>query len=382
MSNTASRSAPVSQKERVTSLDLIRGIAILGILPMNALTWGFSDFAGYSNVRAVGTEQPFDWVIGIASKLFVEQKMMALFSLLFGVGVVIFWERAGSKTAHPNWLSLWRFALLFVIGTIHAAIWIGDVLTAYAISAPIVLLVHRRSPKILMAVGVGLVIVGSLSAALVQIGVNNGSFPIGEYWVPGGTPLLESDLLTWFYADAILRSLGLMLIGVSLYQLGIVQGRRPREFYKKMALRGLGVGLPLTCIGVAIHVVDRWSERTALTGHIPLGLGTIPMALGYLGVIVLWKNDASKLQQRLQAAGRMAMTNYLSQTALGLLTLSVLAEQFDLTRTMIFLWILLIWALQIWWSPWWLQRFRFGPAEWLWRCGTYRSRQPFRRSTK
>ena len=94
MSNTTSRSAPVSQKERVTSLDLIRGIAILGILPMNALTWGFSDFAGYSNVRAVGTEQPFDWVIGIASKLFIEQKMMALFSLLFGVGVVIFWERA------------------------------------------------------------------------------------------------------------------------------------------------------------------------------------------------------------------------------------------------------------------------------------------------
>jgi len=86
MSNTTSRSAPVSQKERVTSLDLIRGIAILGILPMNALTWGFSDFAGYSNVRAVGTEQPFDWVIGIASKLFIEQKMMALFSLLFGVG--------------------------------------------------------------------------------------------------------------------------------------------------------------------------------------------------------------------------------------------------------------------------------------------------------
>ena len=72
MSNTTSRSAPVSQKERVTSLDLIRGIAILGILPMNALTWGFSDFAGYSNVRAVGTEQPFDWVIGIASKLFIE----------------------------------------------------------------------------------------------------------------------------------------------------------------------------------------------------------------------------------------------------------------------------------------------------------------------
>ena len=381
MSNTASRSAPVSQKERVTSLDLIRGIAILGILPMNALTWGFSDFAGYSNVGAVGTEQPFDWVIGIASKLFIEQKMMALFSLLFGVGVVIFWERAGAKTAHPNWLSLWRFALLFVIGSIHAAIWFGDVLTAYAISAPIVLLVHRRSPKILMAVGVGLVVVGSLSAALVQIGVNDGSFLIGEYWVPGGTPLLESDLLTWFYADAILRSVGLMLIGVGFYRLGIVQGDRPREMYQRMAFWGFGIGLSVTCVGVAIHIADGWSERTALVGHIPLGLGTIPMALGYIGVFVLWKNSVSKLQQRLQAAGRMAMTNYLSQTVLGISTLAVLAQEVELTRTMIFAWILLVWVLQLWWSPWWLQRFRFGPAEWLWRCGTYRSRQPFRRST-
>ena len=381
MSNTTSRSAPVSQKERVTSLDLIRGIAILGILPMNALTWGFSDFAGYNNVRAVGTEQPFDWVIGIASKLFVEQKMMALFSLLFGVGVVIFWERAGSKTAHPNWLSLWRFALLFVIGTIHAAIWIGDVLTAYAISAPIVLLVHRRSPKILMAVGVGLVIVGSLSAALVQIGVNNGSFQLASTGFPEELPVGKRPV------DLVLCRCHIAFASVDadwseFVSLGIVQGTRPRELYKIMAVWGLGAGLLLTCIGIAIHIIDCWSERTALTGHIPLGLGTIPMALGYLGVIVLWKNDASKLQQRLQAAGRMAMTNYLSQTALGLLTLAVLAEQFDLTRTVIFVWILLIWALQLWWSPWWLQRFRFGPAEWLWRCGTYRSRQPFRRSTK
>lgn len=69
---------------------------------MNALTWGFNDFAGYSNVRAVGTEQPFDWVIGIASKLFIEQKMMALFSLLFGVGVVIFWSGPARKQRTPT----------------------------------------------------------------------------------------------------------------------------------------------------------------------------------------------------------------------------------------------------------------------------------------
>src|SRR6056297_1229638 len=118
---------PTTSAERITSLDLIRGVAILGILPMNALVFGLADTA-YFNVSADGVSQPLDWVIGILTMVFVDQKMMALFSLLFGVGVIIFAERAAAKSRRVVWLSLWRFALLFAVGMAHAALWFGDIL--------------------------------------------------------------------------------------------------------------------------------------------------------------------------------------------------------------------------------------------------------------
>ncbi|MFO7547206.1 MAG: hypothetical protein R6W77_17070 [Trueperaceae bacterium] len=132
---------PVAGAERINSLDAIRGVAILGILPMNALAFGL-DRAAYVNVSADGIGQPLDWVIGVLTMLFVDQKMMALFSLLFGVGVVIFAERAAAKGRRVVWLSLWRFALLFAVGLAHTALWDGDVLALYALCAPVVLWVR------------------------------------------------------------------------------------------------------------------------------------------------------------------------------------------------------------------------------------------------
>jgi uncharacterized protein len=112
-------------------------VAILGILPMNALSFGL-DQAAYFNVSADGIGQPLDWVIGVLTMVFVDQKMMALFSLLFGVGVVIFADRAKAKGRRVVWLSLWRFAVLLAVGLVHSALWDGDVLALYAICAPVV----------------------------------------------------------------------------------------------------------------------------------------------------------------------------------------------------------------------------------------------------
>ncbi|MFZ8968733.1 MAG: DUF418 domain-containing protein [Ilumatobacteraceae bacterium] len=376
-----STSHPTARADRIVSLDVIRGVAILGILPMNALTWAFDDLSAYSNLGAGGTSQPVDWVVGIGSKVFVEQKMMALFSLLFGVGVVIFYERARTKTTHPNWLSLWRFTLLLVIGIIHAAFWIGDVLVVYALCAPVVLAVQRRSPRTLMSCGVALVLAGTLAAGVVQAVVNNGDGVLGEYWVAGGGTMGD-EVGAWFIADGFLRALGMMLIGVSLYRREVVQGGLPRSVYQRMVRWGFGIGVPVSAIGVVVHIVDDWSSETALVGHIPVGLGTIPMAFGYLGLIILWGHKHSRVSSRLQAAGRMAMTNYLSQTVLGLATLAVIADNTAVSRTGVMAWVCGVWVVQLWWSTWWLQRYRFGPAEWLWRCGTYRQMHAFRRSDR
>ncbi len=374
----AAGAGPVSRAERITSLDTIRGVAILGILPMNALAFGL-DRAAYVNVSADGIGQPFDWVIGVLTMVFVDQKMMALFSLLFGVGVVIFAERAAVKGRRVVWLSMWRFALLFAVGMAHAALWFGDVLALYAMCAPVVLLLRRLPARVLAAVGVAFAMVGTVSAPFFQAAVGNEPAELGDLWFANAGPL-GSTAETWFVLNAAGRALGLMLIGVALHRLGIVQGERSGAYYRRLAVWGLGLGAAVTSVGSAIHIATDWSADHAITGTIPTGLGTIPMALGYMSVLILWNRSASRHLERFRNAGRMALTNYLTQTVIGLVTLGWLLDGVDLTRTMIAVWILGVWALQLWWSTWWLERFRYGPFEWAWRCATYRSWQPLRRS--
>ena len=140
---------------------------------------------------------------------------------------------------------------------------------------------------------------------------------------------------------------------------------------------------PMASITVAApvqHIADGWSPATAISGTIPIGVGLIPMALGYMALIILWSRSGRGPLRLFRNAGRMALTNYLAQTVLGLTTLGWLLADVGITRTVIAGWILGVWALQLWWSTWWLDRFRYGPFEWAWRCATYWSWQPLRKN--
>ncbi len=368
---------PVSEAERISSLDAVRGVATLGILPMNALSFALAS-AAYFNVSADGIRHPFDWVVGVLTMIFVDQKMMALFSMLFGVGVVVFADRARADGRRVVWLSLWRFVLLLGIGIAHSLLWDGDVLLPYAICAPIVLLVRGLPAGLVIGSGVALALAGSLAAPLFQNTVGADGTELGNLWlIDGGA---KSDaVLGWFLLDASGRALGLMLIGVGLFRLGIVQGQRDDGYYRRMALWGLGAGTTVTAAGVVFRSVSDWSLDHALTGHIPTGLGTIPMAVGYMALIIVGNRRSVRYVERFRAAGRMALTNYLTQTILGVTMLTWWWGDVELSRTMIGVWVLAVWALQLWWSTWWLARFRHGPFEWVWRCATYRTWQPLRR---
>jgi uncharacterized protein len=372
------RPGPITVTQRITSLDAIRGIAILGILPMNALIFGL-DNAAYNNLSADGLDTFLDWAIGVLTLLFIDQKMMALFSLLFGVGVVIFAERAAAKGRRVVALSLWRFALLAAVGAVHSLFWVGDILLVYALCAPVVLLVRRLPTGVLATAGVVLALAGSFTAPFVQATVGPDGAGLGEYWFAGGEAMSVA-VGSWFGLDAVGRALGLMLIGVVLYRLGIVQGDRDDAYYRRLAGWGLAVGTSITVVGIVVRSVNDWSPDVALVGHIPTGVGTIPMALAYMSLIILWNRSGSRHLERVRNAGRMALTNYLAQTILGLTMLGWLLADVDLTRTMIAVWILGVWALQLWWSTAWLQRYRYGPFEWAWRSATYRAVQPLRRA--
>ena len=224
-------------------------------------------------------------------------------------------------------LNLWRNTLLLLVGVFHFWLWDGDVLVAYAISS-VFLITLRKSPN----------------WALISVGVA-------------------------------------VLVGAGLYRTGFMNGGMPARTYRLTAMVGLAVGLPLAAVSVIITTLNDYSREVAFIGQIPNTVGTIPASLGYMSLIVLWNNGADNwLKQRLRAVGRMALTNYLSQTVLGVLVLTILLGDIDfVNRSALLVFVFAVWALQIWWSQAWLSRYLFGPAEWLWRVGAYRSGQPLRR---
>ena len=376
------RSGPVGAGERISNLDAVRGVAVLGILTMNAVAYGIPD--GYFNLEAAGSSTWLDWLIGGAGEILFDQKFMGLFSLLFGAGIVLFADRAAAKARRPVWLSLWRNLLLLAIGIAHMTAWQGDVLVLYALCSPLVIALRRLRPAVLFGVGALLVLSAAGAAVWAQTTVDDPINQIGGgYWLAGGVK--SGPVASWFLYDFFARGLGMMLIGVALYRSGVLDGSRSPGFYRRMALIGLAGGLPLAALGLAIVAASGFSAEVALAGSAPNTVATIPIVLGYLALITLWngragESDGSRLRLRLRvrAAGRMALTNYLTQTALGLIVLGALSGAVELTRTWIAVFIVAVWALQLWWSQPWLNRFRYGPAEWLWRCATYRSWQPLR----
>ena len=369
--------APVAANERITTLDAVRGVAVLGILTMNAVSYGLSP-AAYFNLDADGSDTWLDWLIGGAGEVLFDQKFMGLFSLLFGAGIVLFADRAESKGRRAGWFSLWRNFLLLLIGLAHMAMWDGDILVLYAVCAPLVILLRRRRPATLLATGTLIVLSAAAVAATVQSTIDD---PVGQLggglWFDDGT--MSDAAWLWFLYDFFARGLGMMLIGVALYRLGVLSGRRDRAYYRRMTATGLAVGLPVAALGLALVAANDFSSDVALIGSVPNTVATIPVVLGYLGVVVLW--DAAgdtPLRSRVRAVGRMALTNYLMQTVIGIVVLRGLFDRGDLSRSGIVVFILAVWALQLWWSQAWLARFRYGPAEWLWRVATYRRWQPIR----
>ncbi len=375
------RITATTASDRITNLDTIRGLAVLGILGMNAVAFGLPN-AAYYNLDEASPQNWLDWTIGVMGEIIFDQKMMGLFSVLFGASIVLFADRAAAKGKRANLLSLWRNFLLLLIGIAHMIAWEGDVLMAYAICSPVLLLLRNKNPRMLLVLGVIIVLSSAVAAVIAQDTIPESGEGLSGFWFADGGEYSEELELFALY-DALARALGMMLIGVALYRYGVLQGEHSKAFYRKMAAAGLLVGLPLAALGVVVQVANDFSASIAMISLIPNTIGTIPAVLGFLGLITLWnQRTRTWLHVRVQAAGRMALTNYLTQTILGLTILTYGLEDTDVSRTGVFVFVLAVWVLQLAWSKPWLDRFNYGPFEWLWRVLTYRSGQPFRRKPR
>ena len=378
----------MNSSQRITNLDFIRGFAVLGILIINVISFGLPITALF-NHSTYGAENLLDWIVIVISSVFFEFKMMGLFSMLFGVGLMIFLDNAKQKVKRPKLLSFWRNFLLLLFGIIHISIWEGDVLISYALCAfCIVLFPQIQNNKITIffitfLVFIDLLLinyVGSLydasgnlilEEAWVVAASEGGSLNLGKFWFPQESEWGNIFGLL-FILDGGNRAMTLMIVGILLYRLNIIQGTRELNFYKKLMFCGFGIGLPFSIYSIYLLISSEYSAAIAVTSKQWLTLSVIPMVLGYVGLLTIMNIKLREnISTRLRACGKMAFTNYITQTLLGVFVLRGLFGIGTFSRSELVLYIIIIWGLQIFWSKPILDKWRYGPLEWFLRKLTY-----------
>jgi uncharacterized protein len=204
----------------------------------------------------------------------------------------------------------------------------------------------------------------------------------GSYWAI--VRHRASDVLLFqLVGDLVLLpwgALGRMLLGMGLVKLGVLSAGRSRQYYRPLAVLGYASGLLLTASGLLDLFRHGYRPIDAPWGELLFELGVVPVALGHAAVVMLLYKAGAQgwLAPRLAAVGRMALTNYLAQSLLCTTLFYGYGLGLFGRVGRVGLWgvVLAVWALQLLASPAWLRRFRYGPAEWLWRSLTYWRWQP------
>ena len=363
--------------QRITHLDTIRGVAVMGILIMNSVAF-FLGGVAYFDISHPENAHWLDWLVAIAGEIFADQKFMALFSLLFGASILLFCERAEAKGYSSTKLSLWRNFLLFLIGGFHAMLWEGDVLTVYAMCAPILLMFRKFSPMLLIGLGCFLYLTPALINWYIVSTADLSGFRM--IWDNSYLENSSSDIdlagLSMMY-ELFARALGMMFIGMGLYSNGKLVHLASTTQIVRRSIVLLIVGISLSGLGLVWTYLNDFSTAAIIQGNLANTIGTIPIAFGYIGLLMWWNERAkSLLINRVQALGKTALSNYIGQTVVCL-TLAIIIPQAWLSRSIVFLLIIVIWWLQLFVSEQWLKHYKFGPMEYLWRCLTYRRLMPF-----
>ena len=363
--------------QRITHLDTIRGVAVMGILIMNSVAF-FLGGVAYFDISHPENAHWLDWLVAIAGEIFADQKFMALFSLLFGASILLFCERAEAKGYSSTKLSLWRNFLLFLIGGFHAMLWEGDVLTVYAMCAPILLMFRKFSPMLLIGLGCFFYLTPAMINWYIVSTADSSGFRM--IWDNSYLENSSSDIdlagLSMMY-ELFARALGMMFIGMGLYSNGKLVHLASTTQIVRRSIVLLIVGISLSGLGLVWTYLNDFSTAAIIQGNLANTIGTIPIAFGYIGLLMWWNERAkSSLINRVQALGKTALSNYIGQTVVCL-TLAVIIPQAWLSRSIVFLLIIVIWWLQLFVSEQWLKRYKFGPMEYLWRCLTYRRLMPF-----
>jgi uncharacterized protein len=395
--------------ERIQLIDVVRGFALYGVLLAN-LIWITHDGAVTPAQMAALPTAALDRVVKLGVEFFIDWKFYTLFSFLFGLGFSVQLMRGERRGTSVLPVYLRRLAVLLAFGLVHAyLVWYGDILHHYALLGFLLILTRKWSDRALLGMGIGL---GVVLPAAVVIGkelVSPSELRAGPD--PAELQILEARFHAFTsgsYAASFRENaryaVSFWTSGFALHFLPAILGKFFLGFYvgrrrlleqpethlalfQRLLVWGLLVGLIGNALWVwTIELTDSGrlapSSGWVLAVQVPIYIGLIAMAVFYLSCLVLlWRRPGWRSRLAwLAPVGRMALTNYLTHSVIylalfygfGLALLGRVGAAFCLALS------ILVFAGQIMLSSWWLRRFRFGPAEWVWRSLTYGVRQPMR----
>lgn len=399
--------SPVAeQRKRISAIDVLRGFAVLGILLMDIRSFAGPDI-GYFHPAEISNDSLWNRIAYYFTSIFADQKFMALFSMLFGASFILLTQSLRERGRNVIGRLSLRYFWLFILGLAHFfLLWNGDVLVVYALCAIPLILLIRIPAAWQLGLGICIFLLPAAFDGGIQYSLptmdQDSRDSLDEFWHPfeetleedkklylesswteqvqtrweaetaPGTNQGESLLIASLWGNFVARSLGMMLVGMALFRWGILSAGRSKIFYRRLAAIGFGVGIPLALYGLETSLYKEWKWDYALfVGRIPNHLATIPMALGYIGLVMLWvKSDHfSVFRSWLANVGRVALTCYLGQTLVCIFIFYGvglgLYDQFDYLEQLGIVALLCI--MQFFFANAWLNRFEHGPLEWIWR---------------
>lgn len=369
--------APTAPGERLESVDVLRGLALFGVLLENLQHFVSPSYAAIVAAPEAGwLDHGGLWLI----RFFCDNKVYLLFSLLFGYGIALQMLRSQASRAHFVPLQLWRMGTLFLIGVAHAMVWSGDILSTYAVLGVLLLPLRRSSDRTLAIVcALGLAAPTLAVAALAT-------------FAPGGAEArasLQGSLAALIYPwRQASFAFGMFALGLRAGRTGALTDpsaftARARRYLAPALALGVAANLASLILLERVGAGRLSAEGALLEASVALGSPALAFCYVYAAA---WGLTRPRLRARLLpliAVGRTTLSNYLLQSlvGIGILAHTGLGPWGHVTPVSGIALSCAIFAAQVAASRWWLARFRFGPVEWLWRSVSYGTLQPLRAET-
>lgn len=385
---------------RITVIDALRGIALIGICLTHAMQYFGGGFPS-STVDLFPGEEMLDEAARWFIRYFVASKFYIIFSLLFGLSFFIQMDRAAQKGIDFRRRFLWRLALLLLIGFLHSLVFRLDILIIYALVGFPLVLMYKFSTKLLIGLSLFFLLGG------VQLGIAGyralnppaekveqpaprprperraGQPTFGETVRRNATTGLVRKFNYQIFSGRIFVTLGLFILGLAIGRIRLFENL---NVYQKTLYRGAGLAAAGLCVLYGLQPYLPEAGPDTLAGWVAMPVGNlINLLSAYLWVVfILWIYRFAKVKKALAAVvsyGRMGLTNYILQSVAGVFLfygfgLGLGRESGTFAAMLACMGYTL---LQLWGSRYWLTKFRYGPLEWLWRSGTYLKWQPLRK---